>query len=193
MAKTLLTALVTVILHNAAGARVEIPPGEEIPDGLLSKHDIEALKASKSIEDSDETDFLERRAQRSEEIGNREFEEARRQVAADKSSRTGPVVADAASQSSLSTSLSTLHSGLPSLSTSTDLSTSASDGASLSTSTDLSTSASEISSLSTTTSLSTAASEASSLSTSASLSTAVALTPAPPAPHKPAAKTPAKR
>lgn len=64
------------------GVRVEIPPGDEIPAGLLAEHDQRELLASGAIEDTDATAEAGKAQQKSVAAAGKEFQAARRRVTA---------------------------------------------------------------------------------------------------------------
>lgn len=74
-----LIALVTV-LATVDGKRVEIPPGEPVPE--LPAHDVEQLLAMNAIEDADAKAAQAKADARAEREGQKEFEEARAAVQA---------------------------------------------------------------------------------------------------------------
>ena len=74
-----LIAKVTV-LALVDGKRVEIPPGDELPE--LPAHDVEQLLAMDAIEDADAVAAAAKAAAKDERDGLKEFEAARQAVMA---------------------------------------------------------------------------------------------------------------
>lgn len=62
------------------GKRTEFQPGEEIPDGVLSAHDLRELKAMGSIEDTADSQRAAKSAAAAEKAAGKEFEAARKRV-----------------------------------------------------------------------------------------------------------------
>lgn len=81
IAKVLVAALV-------GGIRLEFQPGSELPE--LSPHDIEDLKRMGSIEDLDETAAADKADSRATRKANLDFEQAKRDVAAQLESIAAP-------------------------------------------------------------------------------------------------------
>lgn len=70
------------------GERVTVQPGEEVTG--LNKVDIADLKASKSIEDTDETAALDKKDAAAERKAAKEFQEARAAVQASQAAIEAP-------------------------------------------------------------------------------------------------------
>lgn len=64
------------------GQRQEFQPGDELPEGALSDHDIQELKRMGSVEDLAETANAEKADARAEARANAEFQREREKVAA---------------------------------------------------------------------------------------------------------------
>lgn len=64
------------------GQRHEFQPGEELPDGVLSDHDLHELKRMNAVEDLAETAATEKTEARAEARANADFERERAAVAA---------------------------------------------------------------------------------------------------------------
>lgn len=83
IAKVLVVALV-------GGVRQEFPPGSELPE--LSPHDVAELKRVGAIEDLDETAAAEKTDRSAARRATLEFEQARKDVAAQLESIAPPAV-----------------------------------------------------------------------------------------------------
>lgn len=77
-----------VVALMVDGVRTEIQPGQEVPE--LSDHDAKELKASGSIEDTDETTAQEKADARDEAKASRAFEAERKAVQAAAASTAAP-------------------------------------------------------------------------------------------------------
>lgn len=82
------TALVMVTAF-VDGQRVEIPPGESLPDGI-SEHDLAQLLRMKAIEDPSATTAADKAAVKEEKAAAAEFEAEKKAVAAAHESSAGP-------------------------------------------------------------------------------------------------------
>ena len=88
MPKLKALVIVVLLLENV---RTEIAPGQPIPDGVLSEHDITELKKMGSIEDQDEVATAEKKQARTDAAANADFEKERKAVAAANASTAPPV------------------------------------------------------------------------------------------------------
>lgn len=93
MSKLIALVAVALLLKDEStkeNVRTEIAPGEPIPDGVLSEHDITELKKMGSIEDQDEVAAAEKRQGRADAAANADFEKERKAVAAANASTVSP-------------------------------------------------------------------------------------------------------